>query len=142
MEIGLTVGDVRHLGFSKTGNFNGLYGLQGQLRHRATFHRNGQVVGVGVLWACQIAEVWRFNGFQDGGCGIFKRSNSQPADRRESARVRRDRRGVGARRRERLPPSGTSLGRVRASPTDTELGHWVTGSMGHLSRPGHHFDPV
>jgi len=28
---------------------------------------------------------------------------------------------------------------------DMELGHWVTASMGHLghlSRPGHHFDPV
>ena len=28
---------------------------------------------------------------------------------------------------------------------DMELSHWVTGLMGrlgHLSRPGHHFDPV
>jgi len=36
-------------------------------------------------------------------------------------------------------------GRPMGQTADMELGHWVTGSMGHLSRPvspGHHFDPV
>ena len=43
------------------------------------------------------------------------------------------------------PPSESQVQRSNHCATDMELGHWVTGSMGHLGQsgsPGHHFDPV
>ena len=53
-------GGCRHLEFSKIQNFNDRFAVEGQLRHRAKFHQDRSNV-------CKDAEIWQFNGFQNGG---------------------------------------------------------------------------
>jgi len=52
-------GGRRYIGFSKIRNFNGLSAVRDNMRH----HEMPNFIKIGLT----VAEIWRFNGFQNGG---------------------------------------------------------------------------